>query len=240
MQSTDVSVSTFIASGGIPSGPGAFPFFNCRIAFRIPCFGGLSVLMRSGVSAGGISGGSPGESRFNRSSKLSFHQLSYPAWVVNTCLVLSITYCSSLRRVPAGFRVMSYNSLRCCCPAASSAWLPVSPQSFFSRFILLFTSLLASSHRRCASVLAALVLLFFIAAFLCFLSATFPKVSAEIKSLCCIVLLPNILSHVSFHADLFCCHTCSTVASSSMRLDRSICLLVPTGSCTWLLCLSTV
>ena len=82
-------------------------------------------------------------------------------------------------------------------------------------------SLLASVYRRCASVLAALVLLLFIVAFLCFLSATFPKVSAEIQSLCCLVLLPSILSHVSFHADLLCCHNCSTVASSSMRLGRN-------------------
>ena len=101
--------------------PGAFPFFNCRVACLISCFDGLSALMRSGVSAGGISGGSSGEGRFSSSSKYSFHRLNWSAWFVNTCPFLSITYCSSLRRVPASFRVMLYNSFRFICPAVSSA-----------------------------------------------------------------------------------------------------------------------
>ena len=86
------------SSGGIPPGPGAFPFFNYRIVFLISCFDDLSGLMRSGVSAGGISGGSLGEGRFSSSSEYSFHRLSWSAWFVNTCPVLSITCCTSLRR----------------------------------------------------------------------------------------------------------------------------------------------
>ena len=73
---------------------------------------------------------------------------------------------------------MSCNSFRFLCPADSSAWpASLSTKSFLSRFTLLFTSLLASVYRRCASVLAALVLLLFTVAFLCFRSATLPKVS---------------------------------------------------------------
>ena len=142
------------------------------------------MLMRSGVSAGGISGGSSGEGRFSSSSKYSFHRLSWSAWFVNTCPVLSITCCSSLRRVPASFRVISYNSFRFLCPAASCP-ASLSTKSFLSRFTLLSTSLLASVYRRCASVLAALVLLWFCCAFLCFLSAAFSKVS--LLPFCCLL-----------------------------------------------------
>ena len=88
------------------------------------------MLMRSGVSAGGISGGSSGEGRTSSSLKYSFHRLSWSAWFINTGQVLSITYCSSLRT--ASFRVMSYNYLRFLCPAASSAW----PASFSSKSFL--------------------------------------------------------------------------------------------------------
>ena len=49
------------------SGPGAFSFSNCSIAFLISCFDGLSVLMRRGVSAGGISRGSSSEGWFSNS-----------------------------------------------------------------------------------------------------------------------------------------------------------------------------
>ena len=115
--------------------------------------------MRRGVSAGGISGSSSGESRFSSSLKYLFHRLSWSAWFVNTSPVLSITCCSSLRCVPASFHVMSYNSFRFLCPVASSAWpASLSTKSFLSHFTLLCTSLLASVYRRCASVLAALVL----------------------------------------------------------------------------------
>ena len=192
------------------------------IAGLISCFDGLSVLMQSGVSAGGISGGSSGEGRFRSSSKYSFHRLSWSAWFVNTCPVLPIICCSSLRCVPASFRVMSYNSFRFLCPVASFAWpASLSTKSFLSRFTLLFTSLSAFVYSRCASVLAALVLLLFIFAYHCFLSATFSKVSAEIHSLCCLVLLPSILS--MFLSMLICLFHCCIVFSEVGQELISVC-----------------
>ena len=50
---TVVERSTLSASGGIPSGPAAFPFFKIFKAFRISAFVGGLVLTLSGESAGG-------------------------------------------------------------------------------------------------------------------------------------------------------------------------------------------
>ena len=51
-----VLASVFRASGGIPSGPAAFPFFKSFSALFISDFVGGLVLTFSTESAGGISG----------------------------------------------------------------------------------------------------------------------------------------------------------------------------------------
>ena len=55
------SMSAFMASGGISSGRAAFPLLSVMMAFLISAFVGLSQLMGSSVSAGGMSGGVSGE-----------------------------------------------------------------------------------------------------------------------------------------------------------------------------------
>ena len=57
-------MSALMASAGISPGPAAFPLLSVMMAFLISAFVGLSQLMGSSVSAGGMSGGVSGEGRF--------------------------------------------------------------------------------------------------------------------------------------------------------------------------------
>ena len=57
-------MSALMASAGISSGPAAFPLLRVIMAFVISVFEGLSQLMGSSVSAGGMSGGESGVGRF--------------------------------------------------------------------------------------------------------------------------------------------------------------------------------
>ena len=50
-------MSALMASAGISSGPAAFPHLRVMMVFLISVFEGLSQLMGSSVSAGGMSGG---------------------------------------------------------------------------------------------------------------------------------------------------------------------------------------
>jgi hypothetical protein len=68
---TTVSLSALMASTGMLFGPAALPFLSVVIAFLISVLDGLSQLMGSTVSAGGMSGGVLGAGRFNNYLKCS-------------------------------------------------------------------------------------------------------------------------------------------------------------------------
>ncbi|CAH8615056.1 unnamed protein product [Heterobilharzia americana] len=68
-----VSVSVLSASGGIPSGPAAFPHFSSFMAFRTSIFVGGFMFTCNSAAAGGISGRSAGGGRFKSFLKWSAH-----------------------------------------------------------------------------------------------------------------------------------------------------------------------
>ncbi|CAH8289518.1 unnamed protein product, partial [Heterobilharzia americana] len=72
--STVVSASVLSASGGIPSGPAAFPHFSSFMAFRTSTFVGGFMFTCSSAAVGGISGRSAGGGRFKSFSKWSAHR----------------------------------------------------------------------------------------------------------------------------------------------------------------------
>ena len=116
-----VSMSALMASAGILSGPAAFPFLSVMMAFLISAFVGLSQLMGSSVSAGGMSGGVSGAGRFSSSLKCSAHRFSCSSVVVSGSPSLSFTGLSVCWNLSDSFLATRYGSLRFPCPAASSA-----------------------------------------------------------------------------------------------------------------------
>ena len=116
-----VSMSALMASDGILSGPAAFPFLSVMMAFLISAFVGLSQLIGSSVSAGGMSGGVSGAEWFSSSLKCSVHRLSCSSVVVSGSPSLSFTGLTVCWNLPDSFLVTRYRSLRFPCLAASSA-----------------------------------------------------------------------------------------------------------------------
>ena len=118
---------------------------------------------------------------------------------------------------------------------------------FCSCLLLLFCAsfLLPSPRFQLKSSLCAVLFFYRVSCSLTKYLVLLPSILFSYRISCSLtkylVLLPSILSHVTFHAHLLCCHTCSTVASSSMRLHRSWYMF---ASSNWklyfLLCLSTV
>ena len=116
-----VSMSALMASAGILSGPAAFPFLSVMMAFLISAFVGLSQLMGSSVSAGGMSGGVSGTGQFSSSLKCSAYRFSCSSVVVSGSPSLSFTGLSVCWNFSDSFLATRYGSLRFPCPAASSA-----------------------------------------------------------------------------------------------------------------------
>ena len=69
-------MSALMASAGISSRPAVFPLLGVMMAFLISAFDGLSQMMGSSVSTGGMSGGESGVGRFSSSLKCSAHRFS--------------------------------------------------------------------------------------------------------------------------------------------------------------------
>ncbi|CAH8606911.1 unnamed protein product [Heterobilharzia americana] len=71
-----VSASVLSASGGIPSGPAAFPHFSSFLAFRTSTFVGGFMFTCNSAAVGGISGRSAGGGggRFKSFLKSSAHR----------------------------------------------------------------------------------------------------------------------------------------------------------------------
>ena len=109
-----VSTSALMAFAGISSGPAAFPFLSVMMAFV-----GLSQLMDSSVSAGGMSGGVLGAERLSSSLKCSAHRFSCSSVVLSGSPSLSFTGLSVCWNLPDSFLVTRYRSLRCPCPGGS-------------------------------------------------------------------------------------------------------------------------
>ena len=120
---TAVSMSLLMASAAISSGPAVFPLLRVIMAFLISAFEGLSQLIGSSVSAGGMSGGESGMGRFSSSLKCSVHRFSCCLAVVSGFPFLSITGLSVCWNLPVSFLVTRYRSLRFPCPAAVSVCL---------------------------------------------------------------------------------------------------------------------
>ncbi|CAH8612387.1 unnamed protein product [Heterobilharzia americana] len=78
-----VSASVLSASGGIPSGPAAFPHFSSFMAFRTSIFVGGFMFTCNSAAAGGISGRSAGGGRFKSFLKWSAHRfLCFSSFVI--------------------------------------------------------------------------------------------------------------------------------------------------------------
>ena len=84
-------MSALMASAGISSGPAAFPLLRIMMAFLISVFEGLSQLMGSFVSAGGMSGDESRVGRFSSYLKCTTHRFSCSLVVVSGFPFLSIT-----------------------------------------------------------------------------------------------------------------------------------------------------
>ena len=88
---TAISMSGLMDCAGISSGPAVFPLLRVVMTFLISAFEGLSQLMGSSVSAGGMSGGESGVGRLSSSLKCSAHRFScsLPAkWLCDASSVL--------------------------------------------------------------------------------------------------------------------------------------------------------
>ena len=84
-------MSALMASAGVSSGPAAFPLLRVMMVCLISAFEGLSQLMGSSVSAGGMSGGESGVGRFSSSLKCSAYRFSCSLVVVSGFPFLFIT-----------------------------------------------------------------------------------------------------------------------------------------------------
>ena len=114
--------SALRASGGIPSGPAAFPFFNCFNARSISALdGGLTVTLSRRSSVGVMVGISVGGGLFNMSRKCSAHLALCSCSSVMITPSLFLTGSGGLLLFPDIVLVMSYSLFIFRCPAALSA-----------------------------------------------------------------------------------------------------------------------
>ena len=98
---------------------------------------------------------------------------------------MSITCCSSLRHIPASFRVMSYGSFTFLCPALSSAWpASLSTKSFLHvlHFFLCWLLYIGGGLLSWLLLFCCCLLLLFSASFL------LPSPRFRLKSSLCAVL----------------------------------------------------
>ena len=86
--STAVFMSALMASAGTSSGPAAFPFLSALIAFLISALG-LSQLMGSSSSAGGMSAGVSGAGSFTSCLKCPTHRFSWSFVVISGFVLVS-------------------------------------------------------------------------------------------------------------------------------------------------------
>ena len=119
--STVVLISAFRASGGMWSGPAAFPLFKCLIARLISSLLGRSQLISRSTSAGKISGVVLGAGLFKSSLKCSAHLFNWSSVLVKTFPSLSFIGVVTYRCFPERVFVILYSSFRLPLPAASSA-----------------------------------------------------------------------------------------------------------------------
>ena len=167
------------------------------MAFLISAFVGLSQLMGSSVSADGMSGGESGVGRFSSSLKCSDHCFSCSLVVVSWFPFLFFTGLSVCWNLPVSFLVTKCRSLRFPGPAAVSVCPARSLlYSLLSFLMLFFTSLSAAVYSSCAFALATLVWLLFSTVFLSLLVSSLWMVSAEIHSLCCLLLAKDLFTCV--------------------------------------------
>ena len=110
--STLVSVSVFIASAGILSGPADLPFFNCLMAWYIYLLVGGSQSTGRLSLAGGISGRSCGAGLFSKSSKRSIHFFFWPSSSGIGFPPLSFPGLSGFPNFPESFLMVEYSSCR--------------------------------------------------------------------------------------------------------------------------------
>ena len=112
-----------MASGGMPSGPAAFPFFRFLMALLTSSLLGLLPSTYKNVSAGAMSGISLGGGLFRSSLKWSAHLLRCSSWSVSNSALLALTGLSRIFLEPAIFFVMEYSSFMSPLLAVSSAFL---------------------------------------------------------------------------------------------------------------------
>ncbi|VDO70033.1 unnamed protein product [Schistosoma mattheei] len=105
------ATSAFSASGGMLSGPAAFPLLICLMAMLISSIVGGPTLIGWSVGSVSMLGGFSGAGRFKSSSKCSTHLFRCSSMLLITSPSLLFTGRSGLRRFPESFFVMSYNCL---------------------------------------------------------------------------------------------------------------------------------
>ena len=204
-----VSMSALMASAGISSGPAAFPFLSVMMAFLISAFVGLSQLMGSYVSAGGVRGGTVQQFPEVPCPSLQLF-LGCREWVSIFILYWLVCLLEFVRQL-LGYQVWVFEV------PLSGCFLCLTGQVFdvipFVLPMLLFTSPSAVLYSICAFALAALVRLVFRSVFLFFLAFSFWMVSGKIHSLCWVALLPRTSSHVLCQSFLLSSHCVSMSVS---------------------------